>query len=374
MPCELPNCYPVSVEYINNNEINGLQNSKENFESQTTPSTIPLSTYQQLFNEAGCTKNLIEGDIGWWRARPNMRDVINDMSAYGTFAKNCSGDNRQHEFCQPGRCVAPANAPLSTYQKLFNEVGCTRDLKEGEIGWWRERPNMKDVINDMNAYGTFAKNCSGDNRQHEFCQPGRCVAPANAPLSTYQKLFNEAGCTRNLKEGEIGWWRERPNMRDVINDMNAYGNLTNTCTGNEGQKNFCNPHKCTPPTNLTIPQMQTFFNEAGCTKTLTENDETVKWWKTRGSVQDVLNDMKVYGDLTKTCSGTSVQHEFCSPGKCNSPGSSTSGSSTSGSSTSGSSTTPPPNQEDFLSNNMIIIIIGAVVLFMFMFIGIVIIA
>jgi len=319
MPCELPNCYPVSVDYINKNEINGLQNSKENFESQITPSTIPLSTYQQLFNEAGCTKNLIEGDIGWWRGRPNMRDVINDM----------------------------------------------------------------------NAYGTFAKNCSGDNRQHEFCQPGRCVAPANAPLSTYQKLFNEAGCTKKLTEGDIGWWRARPNMRDVINDMNAYGNLTNTCTGDERQKNFCNPHKCTPPTNLTIPQMQTFFNDAGCTKTLTENDETVKWWKTRGSVQDVLNDMKVYGDLTKTCSGTNVQHEFCSPGKCNSPGSSTSGSSTSGSSTSGSSTTgsstsgssttgpsttPPPNQEDFLSNNMIIIIIGAVVLFMFMFIGIVIIA
>ena len=169
-------------------------------------------------------------------------------------------------------------------------------------------------------------------------------------------------------------------MKDVINDMNAYANLTNTCTGNEGQKNFCNPNKCTPPTNLTIQQLQKMFNEAGCTRTLDDNDGTVKWWKGRGSIQDVLDDMKAYGDLTKNCTGTSIQHEFCNPGKCNSKGSSTPSSSTPGSSTPSSSTTPstnspPPSPStdlgDFLSTNMIIIIVVAVVLFMIMFIGIV---
>jgi hypothetical protein len=60
---------------------------------------------------------------------------------------------------------------------MFNAAGCTNQLREDNIKWWRERANLDDIQNDMNAYGNLTKNCSGNNGQHEFCIPGKCRAP-----------------------------------------------------------------------------------------------------------------------------------------------------------------------------------------------------
>jgi hypothetical protein len=70
-----------------------------------TPRTIPLERLQAMFEKAGCTRKLIEGNVGWWRGRNSLTDIQNDMNAYGSITKGCSGSTGQHEFCSPGKCA-----------------------------------------------------------------------------------------------------------------------------------------------------------------------------------------------------------------------------------------------------------------------------
>lgn len=71
---------------------------------------------------------------------------------------------------------SPANAPLSRFQDMYSATGCTRVFTEADVGpgsWWRKQ-NWDTVQADMNAYKRLTDNCSGDNRQHEWCSPGKC--------------------------------------------------------------------------------------------------------------------------------------------------------------------------------------------------------
>jgi hypothetical protein len=68
----------------------------------------------------------------------------------------------------------PKDVPLSELQTMFEKAGCTRKLEEGHVGWWRDRSSLNDVQNDMNAYGSLTRGCSGNERQHDFCIPGKC--------------------------------------------------------------------------------------------------------------------------------------------------------------------------------------------------------
>lgn len=68
------------------------------------------------------------------------------------------------------------------------------------------------------------------------------------------------------------------------------------------------------PQNISLSLLQYFFEQAGCSRTLNEND--VWWWRGRANIQDIKNDMNAYGSLTANCSGDMRQHEFCKPGKC----------------------------------------------------------
>ena len=69
-----------------------------------TPRTIPLERLQAMFEKAGCTRSLTEENVGWWRGRNSLNDIQNDMNAYGSITKGCSGSRGQHEFCSPGSC------------------------------------------------------------------------------------------------------------------------------------------------------------------------------------------------------------------------------------------------------------------------------
>jgi hypothetical protein len=70
-----------------------------------TPSTIPLQKLQEMFNTAGCTSTLTEdGTTAWWRKRGSITDIQNDMNAYGSLTRGCTGSRGQHEFCSPGKC------------------------------------------------------------------------------------------------------------------------------------------------------------------------------------------------------------------------------------------------------------------------------
>jgi hypothetical protein len=77
-----------------------------------TPANISLARLQELFNNAGCTTILSEGDqVKWWRSRPNVSDIIADMKAYGDLTRTCTGNDRQHNFCNPDKCKKPGMAP-----------------------------------------------------------------------------------------------------------------------------------------------------------------------------------------------------------------------------------------------------------------------
>jgi len=144
-----------------------------------TPMTVPLEKLQEMFEKAGCTHQLTEGDAGWWRKTTNLNDIQNDMNAYGNLTKGCTGSKGQHEFCSPGKCpispsYTPTTVPLEKLQEMFEKAGCTRQLIEGDAGWWRKTTSLDDIQNDMNAYGNLTKGCTGSKKQHEFCSPGKC--------------------------------------------------------------------------------------------------------------------------------------------------------------------------------------------------------
>lgn len=68
------------------------------------PNDLTIQEFQALFEKAGCTNNLVEGNVGWWRGRGKISDVENDMNAYASLTKTCSGSKGQHEFCISGKC------------------------------------------------------------------------------------------------------------------------------------------------------------------------------------------------------------------------------------------------------------------------------
>ena len=72
------------------------------------------------------------------------------------------------------------------------------------------------------------------------------VTPQTAPLSTLQSQWNTIGCKSNLTENDVAWWRTKDNDT-VKNDMLEYYKLASTCSGTQGQNDFCLPNSCTPP-------------------------------------------------------------------------------------------------------------------------------
>jgi hypothetical protein len=139
-----------------------------------TPKNIPLDKLQDMFENAGCSNKLTEGHVGWWRSRPEISDIQNDMNAYGSLTRTCSGSDGQHEFCSSGKCLTPKNIPVNTLQNMFKSAGCTNKLAQDQINMFRTFSNIDHIRNDMNAYGNLTKNCSGSKGQHEFCSSGKC--------------------------------------------------------------------------------------------------------------------------------------------------------------------------------------------------------
>ena len=150
--------------------------------------------------------------------------------------------------------VTPQTAPLSTLQSQWNTIGCKSNLTENDVAWWRTKDN-DTVKNDMSTYYSLASTCTGTQGQNDFCLPNSCkpppvtpppVTPQTAPLSTLQSQWNTIGCKSNLTENDVAWWRTKDNDT-VKNDMSTYYSLASTCTGTQGQNDFCLPNTCKPP-------------------------------------------------------------------------------------------------------------------------------
>lgn len=70
------------------------------------------------------------------------------------------------------------------------------------------------------------------------------------------------------------------------------------------------------PKDASIEDFQREWRAAGCNGVGNINAETVAWWRTRESWDDVRRDMRVYAQLASNCSGQPWQNNFCMPGKC----------------------------------------------------------
>jgi hypothetical protein len=61
---------------------------------------------------------------------------------------------------------------------MFEKAGCTRKLTESDVAWYRSNGgSIAGIQNDMNAYGSLTRGCTGSRGQHEFCSPGKCADP-----------------------------------------------------------------------------------------------------------------------------------------------------------------------------------------------------
>ena len=115
------------------------------------------------------------------------------------------------------------------------------------------------------------------------------ITPQNISLPLLQYFFEQAGCTKTLKETDVWWWRGRANIQDIKNDMNAYGSLTANCSGDTRQHEFCKPGKC--PSNKVIFYSQ--CNYGGRATELAEGEYPFNKLLATGYQNDTLQSVKV---------------------------------------------------------------------------------
>ena len=115
------------------------------------------------------------------------------------------------------------------------------------------------------------------------------ITPQNISLPLLQYFFEQAGCTKTLKETDVWWWRGRANIQDIKNDMNAYGSLTANCSGDTRQHEFCKPGKC--PSNKVIFYSQ--CNYGGRATELTAGEYPFNKLLATGYQNDTLQSVKV---------------------------------------------------------------------------------
>jgi len=203
-------------------------------------------------------------------------DCVGHNYGFGTGEKHCwIKSNLQNRWNstgiydfyikQPLQCKAPYGNPVSGTEgeykgcyrddisrTISNSLGNTQDTNEC---WERVKARGFNVMGRQYFGECFGGNNTDWDRLGNAgcCEPlgGAWTnqvyvrkSPKDVPLSELQSMWEKAGCTRKLEEGHVGWWRDRPHMNDIINDMNAYGSITRGCSGSKGQHEFCIPGKC----------------------------------------------------------------------------------------------------------------------------------
>lgn len=100
------------------------------------------------------------------------------------------------------------------------------------------------------------------------------ITPQNISLPLLQYFFEQAGCTKTLKETDVWWWRGRANIQDIKNDMNAYGSLTANCSGDTRQHEFCKPGKC--PVGELIATVHEHCDKSGWSREIRKEGDIYK--------------------------------------------------------------------------------------------------
>jgi len=150
-------------------EVHGMGSGKDFWQVQLDGPTIVSSVV--VYNRSDCCGDRMGSGyvIKLFTPQPNPELL---------WTSEPLNDSQIQKIMIPGGVYTPKTIPLEQLQKMFTSAGCTRQLTEGQIGWWRGREKIQDIQNDMNAYGSLTKECSGSNGQHDFCSPGKCVYTA----------------------------------------------------------------------------------------------------------------------------------------------------------------------------------------------------
>jgi len=220
-----------------------------------------------------CTGKVINSpcDVAGKATGPLSTDCLNYLWINGGGKKNAAG------------VVNPSESTysiISTASSLFSKDNSSRfcqaagtlspidangNINQSAINYWRSQGGVEAVKAEMNNIHMMA-NSSGLADAVRLPYLTKCYgltklaapvlgpplpgmppagSPANAALSTFQKMFNKAGCSRTLENGDgtVNWWRGQ-SWETVTNDMAAYASLTANCTGHNGQTQFCRPGSC----------------------------------------------------------------------------------------------------------------------------------
>ena len=173
--------------------------------------------------------------------------------------KNCSKENF---FAEPSSWSCGNNIFTPVRMNDKGDVECMATNGKDCL-WTADLNTCNNTIGQNNdstklnplACGDMHKSFYGDtgyDNPNHWCAKTKAaftplpVTPQTAPLSTFQSQWNTIGCKRNLTENDVAWWRTKDNDT-VKNDMLEYYKLASTCSGNQGQNDFCLPNSCKPP-------------------------------------------------------------------------------------------------------------------------------
>ena len=214
-------------------------------------------------------------------------------------------------YCGPNGTLNPA-----TSQEGYDELSFIYNSTQGTVETKRNAvsdhiKNAYDTANNVNldinktdtdggrktsfdkCYGVIIdgiptpSSYSGNVKSSLDPAPG--TNPQNISLSLLQYFFEDAGCTKTLKETDVTWWRGRSSIQDIKNDMNEYARLTTNCSGNSGQHEFCKPGKC--PSNKVI--FYSACNYGGRATELDEGEYPFNKLLATGYGNDTLQSVKV---------------------------------------------------------------------------------
>lgn len=222
--------YYANKEGFDNITVSSLQNEK--------PATISLDKLQQLFNSIGCAKKLTEEDVKWWRTRPTMNDIINDMKAYAELTSKCAGSEGQHSFCDPTKCrntstitIQPKQGSLVDLCFKEGETNAMVMIEQSKCPAGSKYPYQINKLTSINTSSSFS--------------PGECSFSRNQQNTSEAQKWNLTylGDCNN----EPQYWKQVVKA----NTVDSIPNISPTTSASSAPA----PVSTTPQRNVVVPEV-----------------------------------------------------------------------------------------------------------------------
>ena len=121
----------------------------------STDKNLPVECYKLLWQQAGCTSELPEGNVGWWAAREKSA-VAEDMNLYATTPTSQYTSICYNDACRVFK-AGDKIGNIDCYNQLWKSVGCTTAIPPENAKWYDGQPRSV-VESDMKLWATLNSN------------------------------------------------------------------------------------------------------------------------------------------------------------------------------------------------------------------------